>query len=235
MNTKQLQGISIAAILSLSVLSTGGISLASADPEFSNIHFKSAKCRLADPTYKDAVEEQLGIKVKADGTLAGADCSVKAWFDESGTSLKYQIKIVGMEVIDTDSNPENDVAKMHFHKAGEFVNNNPDNPKGPNHILNIWQTPSMDDDDLQVNPMAGLFTGIWDESDTNLAGDPDSTYDITEQATQEILCQGEAFLMVHGNYDGLLPGFIKASIQPTPSGIAYCEANGISTESDLLS
>ena len=224
MKETTILGISIGAILSLSLVSFGVIPqvLADNDKDFTDLHFKSAPCRIADPSNKVLVEESLGIKVNGDGSLKGADCSVKAWFDDEGQSLKYQVHIRGMESIDKDGNPDNDIGKMHFHRATMFVNDDPNNPAGPRHILNIFKLPAQDDNDLKYNK-GGIFQGIWDESDTmDRDGENDDTYNITDELTQEILCNGEAFLMVHGNTDGL-PGFIKASIQPTEDGEAFCE------------
>ena len=237
---------SLAAILTLSVIAIGEIPRAVADKDgekedfkknFSKkSHFESADCRVASPAMIQAVETSLGITVNPDGTLDGADCSVKASFNKKADALEYRIQITGMEVVDTDGNPDNDIGKMHFHKADSFMANNPDNPMGPQHILNIFKKPAMDDDDLVIKPIQGIFSGIWDESDTvDRDGPNDDTFDITSEVTQEALCQGETFLMVHGNIAGL-PGFIKASIQTTDEGDKFCEKKlHISTDSDLLS
>ena len=185
---------------------------------------------------EELVESSLGITVNEDGTLNGADCSVKAWFNKKADALKYRIQISGMDVVDDDANPNNDIGKMHFHKTASFMMGNPDNPMGPQHILNIFKLPAMDDNNLVIKPIQGIFRGFWDASDTvDRTGENDDTFDITAEDTQEILCQGETFLMVHGNTAGL-PGFIKAAIQPTDAGEKFCEKKlGLSTESDLLS
>lgn len=240
---------SLAAILTLSLVAMGGIPQAAADKDHDDKedfkknfpkkpHFKSADCRVAMPTMIPMVESQLGITVNPDGTLDGADCTVKASFNKKADALKYRIQITGMDVVDDDANPLNDIGKMHFHRAASFMMNNPDNPMGPEHILNIFKLPAMDDDHLVVKPTKGVFKGIWDESDTvDREGHHDDTYDISAEITQETFCQGEAFLMVHGTApDGGLPGFIKAAIQPTDAGEKFCEKKlKLSTESDLLS
>lgn len=240
---------SLAAILSLSVVGIGDIPQAVADKDHDEKedfkknfpkkpHFTTADCRVAMPSMIPIVESQLGITVNPDGTLDGADCSVKASFNNKADALEYRIQITGMDVVDDDANPLNDIGKMHFHKAASFMMNNPDDPMGPQHILNIFKLPAMDDGDLVVKPIQGIFKGIWDENDTvDRAGDNDDTFDITAESTQESLCQGETFLMVHGQTpDGGLPGFIKVAIQPTDAGEKFCEKKlHLSTESDLLS
>jgi len=243
---------SLAAILALSVVAMGELPQAVADKddhddhEKKNFkknfpkkpHFETADCRIAMPDMIETVQSQLEIEVNPDGTLDGADCSVKAWFNKKADALKYRIQISGMQVVDDDANPLNDIGKMHFHKTMDFMNENPDNPMGPQHILNIFRLPAMDDNNLVVKPIQGIFRGIWDASDTvDREGKNDDTFDITAEVTQESLCQGETFLMVHGQtHGGGLPGFIKAAIQPTDAGEKFCEKKlDLSTESDLLS
>ena len=248
-NIRTVFAVSLAAILSMGLVSITGIPQAFADDDEDNEknfkknfpknpHFKTADCRIAMPNMIPIVESQLGITVNEDGTLSGADCSVKAWFNKKADALKYRIQITGMDVVDNDANPLNDIGKMHFHKAASFMMNNPDNPMGPQHILNIFKLPAMDDDNLVVKPIQGTFKGIWDDSDAvDRDGENDDTFEITAEVTQESLCQGETFLMVHGQTpDGGLPGFIKAAIQPTDAGEKFCEKKlKLSTESDLLS
>lgn len=235
---------SIAAILALSVVAIGEIPQAVADKKekedfkknFSKKpQFESADCRVAMPTMIPMVESTLGITVNPDGTLDGADCSVEASFNKKADALEYRIQVTGMEVVDTDGNPNNDIGKMHFHQASFFIMGS-DDPMGGQHILNIFKKPAMDDEHLIIKPIQGIFSGIWDESDAvSREGDHhNDTFDISAEVTQETLCQGEAFLMVHGNIAGL-PGFIKASIQPTDNGEKFCEKKlHLSTDSDLL-
>lgn len=236
---------SLAAILSLSVVAIGEIPQAVADKKEKEDfkknfqkkpQFQTADCRVSMPAMISTVETSLGITVNPDGTLDGADCSVEASFNKKADALEYRIKVTGMEVVDTDGIPENDIGKMHFHNATSFMDGNPDNPMGPQHILNIFKKPAMDDDNLVVQPIQGIFSGIWDDSDAvDRPGHHDDTLSISAKDTQEALCQGETFLMVHGNTVGL-PGFIKASIQPTDAGEKFCEKKlHLSTESDLLS
>ena len=249
--TQSLLAVSLAAMLSLSLVSVGGIPQAIADKddrdkddkEFEKKfpkepHFETAECRVASPDIANTVAAQLGIIVNPDGTLDGADCSAKAWFDKKADTLRYKIIVYGMEIANVDGDPLNDIGKMHFHKAAAFVMNDPDNPMGPQHILNIFRAPAMDDANLVIKPIQGIFKGIWDDADAvDRDGDNDDTFKITDKITQESLCQGEVFLMVHGQTpDGGLPGFIKASLQPTDNGEKFCEKKlKLSTESDLLS
>ena len=248
--TQSLLAVSLAAILSLSLVSIGGIPQAIADKnddggdhkeDFKKKfpkkpHFKTADCRVASPAIASTVASQLDITVNPDGTLDGADCSAKAWFDNKANALKYKITITGMEISDVDGDPLNNIGKMHFHKAAAFVSNDLDNPMGPQHVLNIFRAPAMDDSNLVIKPIQGIFKGIWDDEDAvDRAGDNDDTFKITDKVTQESLCQGEVFLMVHGQTsDGGLPGFIKTSLQPTDNGEKFCEKKlKLSTESDL--
>ena len=235
MGKKSILALFIGAILTISLVTSGAIPQVFADDddeefEFDDLHFKSAPCRVAMPPMVPVVAAQLGITVNPDRTLNGADCKIKAWFDEDAKALKYKIKVKGMEVEDTDGDTNNDIGKMHFHNANlGFINGNPDDPIGPQHILNIFKAPGQDDADLVVKAKKGILKGIWDKGDTT-DRDPqpvgvgnDDTFDITDKATQEILCDGEAFLMIHGVLpDGSLPGFIKASIQPTKAGQNFC-------------
>jgi hypothetical protein len=235
---------SLAAILALSVVAIGEIPQAVADKKekedfkknFSKKpQFESADCRVAMPTMIPMVESALGITVNPDGTLAGADCSVEASFNKKADALEYIIQVTGMEVVDTNGIPEDDIGKMHFHNATMFMMGNPDDPMGPQHILNIFKKPAMDDEHLVIQPIQGIFSGIWDDNDVeDREGHHDDTLDISAEVIQEALCQGETFLMVHGNTAGL-PGFIKASIQPTDNGEKFCEKKlHLSTDSDLL-
>ena len=230
MNSKvrTLLAVSLAAILSVSLVAISGFPEAVAAGE--KKHFKTADCRLADPAQKENVETQLGVTVNPDGTLKGADCVLQASFNKDGTALKYSIKLKGIQLIDSDGDPTNDVGKMHIHKAAMFVDDNPDNPKGPMHVLNIFREPAMDDRDLVIKAVQQILRGIWDDGDAvDREGDHDDTFEVTSEFIRECICKGELFLMVHGQtvdengaVDGK-PGFIKASIQPTAAGKAFCD------------
>ena len=161
---------SLSAILSLSVVAMGEIPQAEADKDNEKEdfkkhfpkkpHFETADCRIAMPAMIPIVESQLGITVNPDGTLNGADCSVEASFNKKADALEYRIHISGMDIVDVDTDPLNDIGKMHFHKTAFFMMNNPDNPMGPQHILNIFKLPAMDDGNLVVKPIQGIFKGI---------------------------------------------------------------------------
>lgn len=243
--------VSLAAILSLSLITAMDIPYASADDKGNDkkddkkfqkkAHFKTADCRLADPAQKENVESQLGITINPDGTLPSeVDCKATALFDKKGKALKYKIEITGMDLVNDDGNIFDDVGKSHFHKAAKFVDGNSENPMGPMHILNIFGQPGMDDADLIVRPIQGIIEGIWDDGDAmDRPGVNDDSFEITDNFIQESLCQGEAFLMVHGqveNEDGSIskPGFIKAALQTTDVGEKFCEKKlKQPTESDL--
>jgi hypothetical protein len=252
---------SLVAILTLSIATMGGIPQAIADKDkeddkhddkdkssfdFKKFptkpHFETADCRVASSDVASTVAAQLGITVNPDGTLDGADCSAKAWFNGKTNALKYKIQINGMDLVDIDGDISNDIGKMHFHQAAGFMMNNPENPMGPQHVLNIFRAPAMDDGNLVVKPIQKILKGIWDDSDAvDRDGDNDDTFEITDKDIQESLCQGEVFLMVHGQIekdDGSIdkPGFIKAALQPTNAGEKLCEKKlKLSTDSDLLS
>ena len=258
MQTKtNLLVFSLVTLLSLSVVTIGELPQAVADKDSNDQdhsdfkkykkfskrpHFETADCRVAATAMAPVVSNQLGITVNADGTLDGADCNAKAWFDRKTSALKYRIQINGMDVVDDDGNGLDDIGKMHFHKASSFMMNNPDNPMGSMHVLNIFRQPAMDDAQLTINPVQGILTGIWDDDDAvDRDGHHDDTFEVTDEFIQESLCQGEVFLMVHGQTDNNAggfdkPGFIKAALQPTNTGEKLCEKKlKLSTDSDLLS
>ena len=232
---KSLLALSIGAILSISLVTSGGITQVFADDDDRHKgkpHLKNDQCF---------------VTTMAQGLLSqeakdNVNCKIKAWFNKDGTALFYKIKIDGMTV-SGDSKGQDTVSKMHLHEI--FMTNPQGEPMmSPKHILNIWLLPGMDDDDLVAKVGKGKFHGKWDNSDaTDRPGDHDDTFKLTDQV--ENLCNEKTFLMVHGNgpdnnNDGMpdsLPGFLKGPLKLTHQGEKVCNKlldspNGDNDEDD---
>jgi len=235
--TSTLLTISIAAILSLSVVVMGEIPTATADKdndkkkydkngfnkdfkEFSKKpDFESKNCIMtpyASGTgiYTD-VPDGKGLTSEAFGAL---DCSFKAWFDKKGPSLVYKIVINGMELIDSDANTQDDLYQLHIHKNTNSEGT-PENPKGP-HVLDVYRAPTFGDADLVVLPVQGELRGIWDDGDHE---------PLTDENNLERLCNSEIFAAGHGDEldkPGHHAPYVKMLLEPTKEGDKVCKKLG---------
>ena len=212
-NAKTILAISIAAVFSMSVVATSGIPQATAE-KFQNPDFESNDCIVTGfaeanyPNYEDL------------------ECEMKAWLQENGKHLKYQIKISGMELKDTNSDPADDVDGIHIHK---MTNDDFTNPKGP-HQLNIFGHPGVDDASNVAIPKKGIVKGIWDDKDENLSySEPDNSHKLSDNLG--LLCEGKVFSAVHGQLEddpitGHKAPYMKIVFEPTEKGLQLCEKLG---------
>jgi len=202
---------SLAAIITLSVVAIGGIPQAAADKS-KNPDFVSDECIVTDfakenfPNY-----DQL-------------DCKIEAWLQEKGKHLKYEIKISGMELSDTNGDPFDDIDGMHIHK---MTNDEVNNPKGP-HQLNVFGNPGVDDSSNVAIPQKGIVKGIWDDKDENLTyGDPETSPDNSHKLSENLalLCEGKIFTAVHGqipDHGSHKAAYMKMILDPTAKGEQLC-------------
>lgn len=156
--------------------------------------------------------------------LADLDCNMQAWLDNKGNSLKYQIQITGMELVDTDGNVQDDVIQLHIHKRTGGTDANPTGP----HQLNVFRAPNFDDSDVVIKPVQGVITGIWDDGDENLSyGEPDNSHKLSENIG--LLCDGQIFAAAHGDAEDV-PGhkapYLKMVLEPTADGDKACKKLG---------
>jgi hypothetical protein len=211
-NTKTILAISIATVFSLSVVAINGIPQATAE-KFKNPDFESDDCIVTG--FGEDLEEQTGEKL---------NCKMQAWLQEKGKHLKYQIKISGMELKDTNSDSVDDVDGMHIHK---MTNDDVTNPKGP-HQLNIFGHPGVDDSSNVAISKKGIGQGLWDDKDETLSyGEPDNSHKLSENLG--LLCEGKAFSAIHGQNEDR-PGhnapYMKIVFEPTEKGLQLCEKLG---------
>ncbi|MCA9828768.1 MAG: hypothetical protein KC444_10370 [Nitrosopumilus sp.] len=136
--TSTLLAISIAAILSLSVVAIGEIPQAAADKDDKkdqdkkngfNKDFKEFS-KKPDFESSSCIVTGFASNLSPDAQEA-LDCSMQAWLDNKGKSLVYKIAISEMELIDSDASTQDDLYQLHVHKN---TLGTPENPMGP-HVL----------------------------------------------------------------------------------------------------
>ena len=110
--TSVLFTLSLATILSVSLVTTGDIPQAVADKndrgkvEFNKQpDFKSESCIMTQHALGNLSEEALNL----------LDCKMISWLDKEGKALKYKIIIDGMELLDSDGNTKDTVNQLHIH------------------------------------------------------------------------------------------------------------------------
>lgn len=152
------------------------------------------------------------------------DCQVKAWLDNRGKALEYKIKIAGMELVDSNSDENDDIDGSHIHHESDTSDHN--NPTGP-HQLNVFGNPGFDDSDVVLQPVQGIIRGVWTDSDENTSyGEPDNSHKLSDNL--QLLCEGKVFVAVHGeaidNPDtGHHAAYVKMSLEPTKYGESDCK------------
>lgn len=233
MNTKTntLLAISIAAILTLSIVTIGEIPQAMADKKDNdkknhdkkngfNKDFKELS-KKPDFESNSCITTPFASNLSPDA-LDALDCKMQAWLDNKGKSLVYKIVIDGMELIDSDANTQDDLYQLHIHKITSETE-----IKGP-HQLNVFRGPGFDDADLVVQPVQGELDGIWDDGDENITyGEPDNSHTLIENLGN--LCEGKIFAAGHGDVEDV-PGhhapYIKMLLEPTKEGNKVCKKLG---------
>lgn len=184
MNKNKLLVLSIAAILSLSVIAVSNIPIAVADNDDDKNDDKKPKFN-KNPDFEAELEPRTG------GPYEEFNGKAKFWLSKDGESLKYRIKINGMDLnpgFASTSNIDDDVTKTHLHQGSIFGQ----------HLLNIYKAPGQQDDDLTIKPNKGVLRGVWEDSDSN---DPNeivfgSTKPLTTHTDD--LCHNDVWLVLHG-------------------------------------
>jgi len=211
MDTKTILGISIAAILAISVVSVSAFPNALAKQE----------------SQPDFVAELQGKQQTVPEERGGGHGKAYFWFTEKDTgdgnepALTYKIQ-VSKNLYITDAKGNGDLLnKIHLH-------NNSTGQAGP-HVLNIFGLPAEDDIDLVVDANARTFEGIWDDGDKNFdavgnsnrqAGDSVSLNDedpLTGNIPLEELCEGNLYVNIHSVKHG--PGALRGQITPTSADV----------------
>lgn len=220
-NKHSLLAISLAAMLSLSVIAIAGLPQADADKgKFSEKKFwqKFVKFfKKPDFQSKDCILTPFASNLPGD-----ADCEMQAWLNKKGTALDYKIKITGMEALDINNNVDDDIDGSHIH---ENTLGTDANPKGP-HVLDAFGNPQFEDVDVVVVASNGgaTISGYWtDADDASGGGDHRLTPYI------QSLCDGKIFSAVHGQVedepDHKAP-YLKMLLEPTKSGDRTCKKLG---------
>lgn len=115
------------------------------------------------------------------------------WLNEERTRLKYMIRLHGMDLIGFTGpgNPAtDDVTKIHLHAGSMFGS----------HTLNIYKTPSQDDDDLEILPGKNMLRGIWDDSDEHIhARSPEHSSTVPLTTQLQNLCSDNLWVVLHGD------------------------------------
>lgn len=201
-NKKTVLGLSIAAILAISVVSISTMPNAFAKQE----------------PQPDFVAKLQGKQQTVPEEKGSGHGKAMFWFTDSG-DLAYTIKVSKNLVVSWDGKSSkgnsDEVTKIHLH-------NNIPGQAGP-HVLNIFGLPSEDDLDLDVDVNARTFTGIWDDGDANdllpLGPSPNDSIPLSEALDE--LCKGNLYVNLHSENHG--PGALRGQIIPTSDA---CESLG---------
>jgi len=221
--TSTLLAISIAVILTLSVVAIGEIPQAAADKSDKKDHDKNGfnkdfkeLSKKPDFESKNCFVTDAATSHLSPEAQEALDCSIQAWLDNKRKSLVYKIAISGMELIDSDANTQDDLYQLHIHKK---TGGTSENPTGP-HVLDVYRGPTFGDADLVVLPVQGELRGIWDDSDH----DP-----LTANNNIELLCSSQIFSAGHGDvidHDTHHAAYIKMVLEPTKEGDKVCKKLG---------
>ena len=218
MQTKtNLLVFSLAAILSLSIVTMGELPQAVADKDKDH----------------DDEKKKLKFKKKADFTAdcmqtpnapigVDWDCKASFWLDKKGENLKYKIEIQNMDLTtwQTIDDATDNVGKLHLHTVDD------------GHVLNVWKAPIEDDAQMKAYPSLGILTGIYDDSD--VTSEEDATaggighHDVSKPLTENLddLCNGNFFVMIHEDPSLGGKGILKGLAEPTNQGEKVCKKLG---------
>lgn len=211
--SQTLLGISVAAILTISVFSVVGVQEADADG-FNGLKGLLKKTKNNEPHFKTDITNANTVPLVPDKGFSG---NAKAWlvYEDGEIKLKYRIKT------NMDLNPGwaltaddvDDVTKIHLHNAEPGV--------AGEHVLNVYKAPAQDDDDLVIKPAKGVIRGLWDDNDLSegLPAGPAS-----EQFSDLLgeLCDGNIYANVHGTGDQG-PGALRGNFEATDRGEKICD------------
>lgn len=204
---------SLAAILSLSIISMGTIPSVVADKDENKDQKDSDFKKKADFT-ADCAQVNTGV-----GT--DWECEASFWLDKKGENLRYKIQIKNMDLTgwQTVGDASDDVGKVHLHSA----------ELGDAHVLNVWKAPIEDDSQMRAYPSEGILMGNYDDSDITTdeeaaaggIGHHDRSKPLT--ANLDDLCNGAFFVMIH---EAAGPGVLKGFLESTSHGEKICKKLG---------
>jgi len=197
-NNNTVLGLSIAAILAISIVSVTALPDAFAKqvpaPDF------EAKLQGKQQT----VPEERG----------GGHGKASFWLIEEANepALQYTIEVSKNLYIEEAKGTGDLITKIHLHSQDPGV-------AGP-HVLNIFGAPSEDDKHLTVDKDARTFSGIWDDGDAFDVGSNGRTpndsvalndFDtLTGQIPLDGLCDGKLYVNIHSEKHG--PGALRGQI-----------------------
>ncbi len=221
--SKTILGISVAAVLAVSVFSVIGIQEADADG-FKGLKGLLKKTKNNNPHFETQLTNAATVPLVPDKGFSG---NAKAWliYEDGEIKLKYRIKTnmdlnAGWPLTASDVD---DITKIHLH-------NNVPGVAGP-HVLNVYKAPAQDDADLVVKPLKGVVKGIWDNGDANdLAPAGPSHNDsfvftevnpLNNKILLAELCEGNIYANVHGTGDQG-PGALRGNFEATDRGEKIC-------------
>ena len=145
--------------------------------------------------------------------------------DPSNNTLAYTMTFqnVDLDGAQTSSILDN-ITALHIHDTTQCSPLIPQCQEGVDtagtiHLLNIFGLPRNDDADVVVDPVAGTISGLWDISDTSVAGTPIPTLDISDSDVVNVLLSGDAAIFVHTNEVPSAAAGGTLSIVPEPSSL----------------
>jgi hypothetical protein len=149
-------------------------------------------------------------------------------------TLEYSIQMNGIDLngAQTPGFPNDDITALHFHDTTQCSPATPTciegtDTVGTQHVLNVFGFPRLDDDDVMVDPVAGIVSGIWDDMDENLVFPPSNALTgITGDgdAILDLLQNEQLFVNIHTNSFGLgeIGGFIRQVPEPGSLSLVFC-------------
>jgi len=206
-NRKTVLGLSIAAIMAISVVSLSTLPDAFAKQE----------------PQPDFVAKLQGKQQTVPEERGGGHGKASFWLTEveGEPALQYKIEVSKNLYIEGAKGTGDLITKIHLHLQDPGT-------AGP-HVLNIFGAPSEDDDHLVVDAKARTFSGIWDDGDAFDVGTDGRTpndsvalnvFDtLTGQVPLDGLCDGKLYVNIHSEKHG--PGALRGQIMSTSD---VCEA-----------
>jgi len=140
-------------------------------------------------------------------SLSGAGAF--ATFELAGDkqSLDYRIQLFGLDLDgqQTPDNPDDDVTGIHLHLGSADANGE--------RVLNIFGAPREDDADMIFDPVAGIVTGTFDDTDATPEGELDSdTASAPFTSVRSDLFAGGLYVQVHSALNASPRGELRGQI-----------------------
>ncbi len=166
--------------------------------------------------------------VQGTGSAATAVADFVLIQDENDPSLTTMSYTVQFQNVDLDGaqtpDPLDNITALHLHDTTACAPSFPQciagtDTAGTVHLLNIYGSPRLDDDDVMVDAPAGIVTGLWDDGDAT-PGLPAPSFAISDPQVLNRLMNEQVALFVHTNEvpTAASGGFLL--IVPEPSGLA---------------